>query len=375
MSKFTRNILTLLLIAMSGVVTVSANSGVRGDINGDGVLTLADADMLCNMLVGLDNTAQTPFNTNFDNDNSKFSISDVTSLVKVINNKSEGGLDVGIGEWEDGGEDLGGTVCIVRNSADAENVAEVMVHVGYSSFNGFQLDIRIPEGCKLVPYGKNYVKFVDEQQKHVLTENLLDGNLLRVAGYTTDNKPYVNADNFISFQITTDADAFPHVFRVGYSDAALSKSSDCTGTDISIPDYSYAEYILTFRADGAVIQSGYCQEGTTLDTVAPEAPAKKGYVFKKWKDMPLTMPGHDLTLDAEYDLVSGVAEVENGEVRFAVEGPDLTVRNLPADAEYKVYDLTGRLVYSGNAARITLPGDSIFIVDVFHHTLKIRTGR
>ena len=59
------------------------------------------------------------------------------------------------------------------------------------------------------------------------------------------------------------------------------------------------------------------------EIVAPEAPAKEGYTFTGWKDVPATMPAQDVVIDGDY-------KVNTYTVTFRIDNEDFLV----AEYEY-----------------------------------------
>ncbi|MBD5355909.1 MAG: InlB B-repeat-containing protein [Bacteroides sp.] len=80
-----------------------------------------------------------------------------------------------------------------------------------------------------------------------------------------------------------------------------------------IGTYTVNYYKATFKVDDKVVSSSEVAYGTSL--VAPEAPAKEGYTFSGWGDVPVTMPARDLEFTAAYEANSyNVVYKVDGEV-------------------------------------------------------------
>ena len=100
----------------------------------------------------------------------------------------------------------------------------------------------------------------------------------------------------------------------GWSDIpATMPAHDVTVTG----SFTVNKYKLTYTVDGAVYKTYDVEYGATI---TPEAnPAKEGYTFSGWSDIPATMPAHDVTVTGSFtqiDFVIGdtTYEVQNGEV-------------------------------------------------------------
>lgn len=59
-------------------------------------------------------------------------------------------------------------------------------------------------------------------------------------------------------------------------------------------------YRVTFRIDGTVLFSDDIVYGSAV--VAPEAPAKEGYTFNSWGEIPTAMPAYNLEYDGSYTV-------------------------------------------------------------------------
>ena len=66
--------------------------------------------------------------------------------------------------------------------------------------------------------------------------------------------------------------------------------------------YIANKYKVTFVADGQVVSETEMEYGASI--VAPEAPAKEGHTFVGWGDVDKTVPAHDATYTAEYKVNS-----------------------------------------------------------------------
>lgn len=64
--------------------------------------------------------------------------------------------------------------------------------------------------------------------------------------------------------------------------------------------YIANKYKVTFIADGKVISEKEMEYGASI--VAPKAPAKEGHTFVGWGDVDKTVPAHDVIYTAEYDV-------------------------------------------------------------------------
>ena len=91
--------------------------------------------------------------------------------------------------------------------------------------------------------------------------------------------------------------------KIGYTFAGWDKEIPATipAEDITIKAlWTINQYKVTFIADGVIVSEGMYDYGTQI--VAPEAPEKEGYTFSTWGKIDATVPDHDVTYTASYDV-------------------------------------------------------------------------
>ena len=97
--------------------------------------------------------------------------------------------------------------------------------------------------------------------------------------------------------------------------AATVPANDVTYTG----SYILNEYTVKFVIDDVVIEQKTLTLGATI--TAPTAPAKEGYTFSGWANLPATMPAQDLTITGSYTINKYV-------VKFVVDGNTVFVQNM-----------------------------------------------
>ena len=181
-----------------------------------------------------------------------------------------------------------------------------------------------------------------------------DANTMRVLGTTSDgqlayvkanldflpaNKSYLNVPNdspdvikLLSesdYEKVIQEEAKTYVLTFKIDGDVISTQSLKVGDPISIPDvpvkqgytfcgwgdvpetmpaenltfegtYSINSYTITFKIGDEVISSESLAYGAEIDV--PTAPAKEGYTFSGWGDVPVTMPAEDLTFVGTYTI-------------------------------------------------------------------------
>ena len=151
-----------------------------------------------------------------------------------------------------------------------------------------------------------------------------------------------------------------------------AKDVEVTGT------FTANKYEVVYTIEGTAFKKDSVSYGTVIAT--PEAPAKEGYTFAGWGEVPATMPAKDLALNGTYTInkynliykVDGVeykkAEVEYG---VAITAEALPVKEghtfsgwseIPATMPAKDVEVTG--TFTANKYQITyMVGDEIYATD------------
>lgn len=86
--------------------------------------------------------------------------------------------------------------------------------------------------------------------------------------------------------------------------------------------FSINKYKLTYMIDGEVYKTLDVEFGATI--TPEEAPAKEGYTFSGWSEIPATMPAHDVTVTGTFTQETGIDQImgsENGKAMiFTIDG-------------------------------------------------------
>lgn len=132
-----------LILAVTVVFAYADNGKYKGDINADGEISLADM-----MALSADILNNATYNAAHDlNGDKKIDDADLQELAKIIltNVKSpQSGLDVGIGDWDDGGE-YGGSVGVRKRAAVSSNLFSISEIKQDETTNRYYFDINIAE--------------------------------------------------------------------------------------------------------------------------------------------------------------------------------------------------------------------------------------
>ncbi len=130
--------------------------------------------------------------------------------------------------------------------------------------------------------------------------------------------------------------------------------------DITIEgNYAVNTYNAVFMIDDAVVATISTEYGAAV--AAPEAPVKEGYAFGGWQDVPETMPAHDITVNGSYSILSYLA-------RFIIDGnvvSELTVEYGAAVAAPEAPEKVGYIFTGWQNLPETMPAADVDIVGVY----------
>ncbi|MBP5628953.1 MAG: InlB B-repeat-containing protein, partial [Bacteroidaceae bacterium] len=114
--------------------------------------------------------------------------------------------------------------------------------------------------------------------------------------------------------------------------AATMPANDVTYT----AQYKVNKYKVTFNVDGKVYKTFTQNYGTAI--VAPQTPTKEGYTFSCWKDIASTVPAHDVTYEAIFTInkykLKFVADGTVVSEKSVDYGSAITAPNAPAKTGY-----------------------------------------
>lgn len=103
----------------------------------------------------------------------------------------------------------------------------------------------------------------------------------------------------------------------GWSDVpSIMPAKDLTITG----SYKVNDYQLTYMIDGDTYKTVNIAFGSSITPI--EAPTKIGFTFCGWNNLPETMPAYDVTVEAMFEIVTGI-------------------NNISKEKKYTVYDLMG----------------------------------
>ena len=191
-------------------------------------------------------------------------------------------------------------VDVENQSIKAGNSTSMDIDVSNYDTNlvGFQMDITLPEGIGIDKTGCTLSdRITDENQK--LTIGKLESGAYRITSTSLSLKPISGNDGtLLSLKLTAEDGCIGGeaiLSNIIFSTVESEKvvMSDKT-FDISIL------YDLTYKVDGQVYKDTSVVYGTAITPL--EEPTKEGYTFGGWSEIPETMPNHDVEIMGNFTI-------------------------------------------------------------------------
>ncbi len=182
------------------------SSGLRGDVNGDGEVNIADINALIDIILGGNTNEDTRARADVNGDG-EVNIADINAVLDIILSPSNRiRLKVNRNDLlhMDDVTMRPGDVCILNVTLDDAN-----------RYSAMQCDIVLPAGLTLLG--------VSSMDGHISRADAMDENVSRVVDYSLGKRPFVG-------------DGFPVLTMTVQADAALAPKSDITLTNVVLAD-------------------------------------------------------------------------------------------------------------------------------------------
>ena len=181
---------------------------------------------------------------------------------------------------------------------------------------------------------------------------------------------HVNADGKLVFNTST-ADLHVDWFGDdGYrylnaNQAYLPVSAGTPSELVVMTESEYAEYkanlkyTITYMLDGEVYKSVELKAGEQI--IAEQVPAKEGYTFSGWGELPETMPAHDVTVNGSY-------KVNTYTITFLVDGEQYGTAEVKFGADVNPIEEPTKegYTFSGwNDVPETMPAKDVVVTGTF----------
>lgn len=185
---------------------------------------------------------------------------------------------------------------------------------------GVQCDLYLPHGISIKKdadgeYISQATDRINTRKPHTLAWAWQSDGAMRLLNYSTTNQLYKGTSGtIIEVVLVADNDLLPGSYDINLKNIVVShpkgdviKPANYTGKATILP----AEYTLTYILDDKEFYKEDLSAGSSI--IPKEVPQKEGYFFSGWKDLPSTMPTHNVT-------VKGTYIVNKYKVTFAADG-------------------------------------------------------
>ena len=186
-----------------------------------------------------------------------------------------------------------------------------------AAISDIQFDLYLPTGFSVAYDEDDEARIEVNTTRTTAKRHSVD--YLEKTGFTrimcTSSKGYTfsgNSGPVVDIYIIKDANVSSGTYTVSLKNIAISNSED-TYTPADITSYLVvpAMYNIIYKVDGEIYKTETIAEGASITPIA--APAKEGYTFSGWYEVPTTMPNHDVT-------VIGTFTINQYTVTFKVDG-------------------------------------------------------
>jgi len=166
----------------------------------------------------------------------------------------------------------------------------------------FQMDLTLPEGIGIDKAGCTLSsRITDEEQE--LAIGRLSANTYRVTSTSFSLTPISGTGGtLVTLKLASTAD-----FVSGQATISNILFSTASSLAVKASDVSFTIntlYTLTYLVDGEVYKTSSVAYGTAL--TAEDEPAKEGYTFSGWSEIPETMPACDVVVTGRFYLIGDV---------------------------------------------------------------------
>ena len=174
-----------------------------------------------------------------------------------------------------------------------------------SRYTALQLDIKLPVGFSIAD---NTATTSTRLPDHSLVVSNTTGNTYRVAAYSLTNTAIVgNSGCIASMTLRAHESAEEGAYYASLNNIIVSTRA---GEEVDFNDYSFSWtyekissfYTITYWVDGEVFATQNYQEGASISL--SDTPEKVGHTFVGWKDLPESMPGEDINVEALFTVNS-----------------------------------------------------------------------
>lgn len=172
---------------------------------------------------------------------------------------------------------------------------------------GVQCDLYLPHGISIKKdadgeFISQATDRINTRKPHTLAWAWQSDGAMRLLNYSTTNQLYKGTSGtIIEVVLVADNDLLPGSYDINLKNIVVShpkgdviKPVNYAGKVTILP----AEYTLTYILDDKEFYKEDLSAGSSI--IPKEVPKKEGYSFSGWKDLPSTMPAHNVTVKGTY---------------------------------------------------------------------------
>ena len=247
---------------------------------------------------------------------------------------------------------------------------------------GVQCDLYLPHGISIKKdadgeFISQATDRINTRKPHTLAWAWQSDGAMRLLNYSTTNQLYKGTGGtIIEVVLVADNDLLPGSYDINLKNIVVShpkgdviKPVNYTGKATILP----AEYTLTYILDDKEFYKEDLSAGSSI--IPKEVPTKEGYSFSGWKDLPSTMPTHNVTVKGSYiankykvtfiadGKVISEKEMEYGASIVAPEAPSKEGHTFvgwgDVDKTVPAHDATYTAEYKVNSYKLTYEVDGV----------------
>ncbi len=212
----------------------------------------------------------------------------------------------------------------------------VSINLSNSQTNivSFQMDLTLPDGITINKAGCSLGSRITDADQELTIGKQADGSI-RLTSTSLALKPITGTSGeIIKLSLTAASDAKGGTATLKNIVLATSDSQKLKTANASFK--VNVLYTLTYKVDGEVYKTASIACGSTI---TPEtAPTKEGYTFSGWSNLPTTMPNHNVEVTGTYTINSYfLFYVLDGEIYKTLSiqyGAAITPETVPAKEGY-----------------------------------------
>lgn len=236
----------------------------------------------------------------------------------------------------------------------------VLIECSSSEASGNRLDLVESSASPLSGNCLSGMYFCNYERRNIYSWSAsvkaFDANRMRVLGVTSQGKlGFVTDTRYLNLIEGT------YYLPANTSFLNVPANSPAELTVVTEAEYNQIleshKYTITYKIDGVVYKTEQLKSGQAIDA---ETPTREGYTFSGWKDLPATMPAHDLT-------VTGTFTVNSYNITYNLDGTVYKIVSVPYGSTITPLQVEKEgYVFGGwNGLPATMPAHDITVTGSF----------